>query len=220
VKGNTFPAVARDLAAIGRRFDARGWVPGTSGNFSAVVARRPLRLAISASGVAKRTIRASDILEVDANGRATGPRRGTPSAETLLHLEIVRQRGAGCALHTHSVWSTMLSDRHVDQNGFWIEGYEMLKGLDGVSTHEHREWIPIIDNDQDMPRLAGRVGEALDRDPGAHAFLLRRHGLYTWGATLAAAERHVEILEFLFETIGRMGAAGTGEAYHGAIENS
>jgi methylthioribulose-1-phosphate dehydratase len=32
---------------------------------------------------------------------------------------------------------------------------------------------------------------------------LRRHGLYTWGESLADAERHVEILEFLFETIGR-----------------
>jgi methylthioribulose-1-phosphate dehydratase len=43
----------------------------------------------------------------------------------------------------------------------------------------------------------------LDRSPQAHAFLLRRHGLYTWGESLADAERHVEILEFLFETIGR-----------------
>jgi 1,2-dihydroxy-3-keto-5-methylthiopentene dioxygenase len=35
--------------------------------------------------------------------------------------------------------------------------------------------------------------------------VLRRHGLYTWGETIADAERHVEILEFLFETLGRMG---------------
>ena len=54
-----------------------------------------------------------------------------------------------------------------------------------------------------MPRLAARVGDTLDRIPRAHAFLLRRHGLYTWGDTLADAERHVEILEFLFEAIGR-----------------
>jgi methylthioribulose-1-phosphate dehydratase len=79
----------------------------------------------------------------------------------------------------------------------------MLKGLSGVTSHEHRELVPILDNDQDMPRLARRVGETLDRYPEAHAFLLRRHGLYTWGETLADAERHVEILEFLFETVGR-----------------
>ncbi len=85
-----------------------------------------------------------------------------------------------------------------------IEGYEMLKGLAGITSHEHRELVPIVDNDQDMARLARRVGETLDRHPRAHAFLLRRHGLYTWGDSLADAERHVEILEFLFETIGRM----------------
>jgi methylthioribulose-1-phosphate dehydratase len=33
--------------------------------------------------------------------------------------------------------------------------------------------------------------------------LIRRHGLYTWGADLAAAKRHVEILEFLLEVMGR-----------------
>jgi methylthioribulose-1-phosphate dehydratase len=97
----------------------------------------------------------------------------------------------------------MLSDVHADAGGLEIVGYEMLKGLNGVSTHEHREWIPIVANDQDMTRLATELGSILDGDPRAHAVLLRRHGLYTWGASLAEAERHVEILEFLFETIGR-----------------
>jgi methylthioribulose-1-phosphate dehydratase len=54
-----------------------------------------------------------------------------------------------------------------------------------------------------MSRLAKELGTILDRDTRAHAVLLRRHGLYTWGRSLAEAERHVEILEFLFETIGR-----------------
>jgi methylthioribulose-1-phosphate dehydratase len=91
--------------------------------------------------------------------------------------------------------------------GLTIEGYEMLKGLAGVTSHDHRELVPIIDNDQDIPRLAGRVAETLDRHAAAHAFLLRRHGLYTWGETLADAARHVEILEFLFEVVGRTTSA-------------
>jgi methylthioribulose-1-phosphate dehydratase len=204
---------AAEIAAIGRRFYARGWVLGTSGNFSAVVSRHPLRLAITASSVAKGSLRASDILECDEHGRAVGRRAGRPSAETLLHVEVAGRRGAGAVLHTHSVWSTMLSgvagregqERQDGSKGqvLVIQGYEMLKGLTGVMSHEHREVIPVIDNDQDMRRLAGRAGRTLDEYPDAHAFLLRRHGLYTWGATLADAERHVEILEFLFETIGR-----------------
>jgi methylthioribulose-1-phosphate dehydratase len=90
----------------------------------------------------------------------------------------------------------------------------MLKGLDGIGTHEHREWVPIVPNDQDMGRLARRIRALFDDDPHAHAFLLQGHGLYTWGATLAEAERHVEILEFLLEVTGRK------ETTHGARHHS
>jgi methylthioribulose-1-phosphate dehydratase len=195
--------IARALAQTSHRFYARGWVFGTSGNFSAVVSRRPFRLAITASAHDKRALRPADIVTVDEEGAIVGRRGGRPSAETRLHLVIARVRRAGAILHTHSVWSTMLSDLHAAAGGLGIDGYEMLKGLDGVTSHDHREWIPILENDQDMPRLARGVEEALDRNRNARALLLRRHGLYTWGETLADAERHVEILEFLFETVGR-----------------
>ena len=194
-------AATERLAAIGRRFYGRGWVLGTSGNFSTVVSREPLRLAITASSVPKGTLSAQDILECDERGTVVGPAAGKPSAETLLHLAIVRQRQAGAVLHTHSVWSTMLSDNGRDR--LEIEGYEMLKGLEGVASHEHREIVPIVENDQNMARLASSMTHALERFPDAHAVLLRRHGLYTWGRTLEDAERHIEILEFLFETVGR-----------------
>jgi methylthioribulose-1-phosphate dehydratase len=58
-----------------------------------------------------------------------------------------------------------------------------------------------------MTRLARHVRDTLGEHPGCHAFLLRRHGLYTWGATLPEAVRHVEIVEFLLESVGRKEAA-------------
>jgi methylthioribulose-1-phosphate dehydratase len=200
-------AEAEALAEIGHRFYSRGWTLGTSGNFSVVTSRDPLRLAITASGRDKRTLRPADILIVDADGRvaADAEAAGRPSAETLLHVTIAQRRQAGAILHTHSVWSTILSGAHAAAGGLAIEGYEMLKGLQGVTTHEHREWIPILDNDQDIPRLAKVADAALVEHPEAHALLLRQHGMYTWGDTLAEAERHVEILEFLFEVVGRTG---------------
>jgi methylthioribulose-1-phosphate dehydratase len=214
-----FDSAARQLAEIGRRFYARGWVLGTSGNFSAVVGRKPLRLAITASAVPKGGLTRTDILQCDDRGRVMG-RAGKPSAETLLHVEVVRRRGAGAVLHTHSVWSTMLSESWAARTGgaLVIEGYEMLKGLAGVASHDHRELVPILENDQDIPRLAVRVGENLDRYPEAHAFLLRRHGLYTWGETLADAERHVEILEFLLEVVGRSSGAAGPSRMQGGVE--
>ena len=165
---------AEQLVRVGRRFDERGWVMGTSGNFSVVIGRDPLRLAITPSAAFKGELQADQILEMDDRGAPVdaplplGPASTRPrvSAEALLHLEIVRARGAGAVLHTHSIWATLLSERFAGARGFFIEGYEMLKGLEGVRTHEHREWLPIVENDQDMARLSGVVRGVLERAPG------------------------------------------------------
>jgi methylthioribulose-1-phosphate dehydratase len=207
-KANTagFAKLAGELAEIGKGFYGRGWVLGTSGNFSAVVSREPLRLAITSTGLDKGELTAGHFLEMDdAGGVVRG--EGRPSAEALLHVAVVRCLNAGAVLHTHSVWSTVLSGSHAAQGGIGLEGFEMLKGLEGVRTHKHREWLPILENSQDMVELARRVAATLGEHPGVHGFLLRGHGLYTWGANLQEAKRHVEILEFLMEVLVRSGAA-------------
>ena len=198
-----FDEIAGGLATVARGFYARGWLLGTSGNLSAVVQREPLRIAMSASGVDKGELRPEQVLSIDEGARVVSQDGGKPSDESLLHIRIVKERGAGAVLHTHSVWNTILSDLYAAQGGLKIEGYEMLKGLQGVRTHEHAEWLPIVENSQDMTTLADTIGETLNKHKAAHGFLLRRHGLYSWGDNLAQAKRHIEILEFLLETIGR-----------------
>lgn len=195
--------IAAGLAAVAKAFHARGWLLGTSGNLSAVVEREPLRIAMSPSGVDKGELRPEQVLSIDENARIVGQDGGKPSDESLLHIRIVKERGAGAVLHTHSIWNTILSDIYAHVGGVRIEGYEMLKGLQGVGTHEHAEWLPIVENSQDMPALAETIGNTLREHRAAHGFLLRRHGLYSWGENLAQAKRHIEILEFLLETIGR-----------------
>ena len=196
----SFAALAGQLAEVGRLCYARGWALGSSGNFSAVVGRNPLTLAITTSGVDKGVLEPGHIVEIDEHGRVVGG-AGTPSAEVTLHLAIVRSRGAGAVLHTHSIWSTILSGTAGDSLA--IDGYEMLKGLDGVRTHEHREWLPILENTQDWPAAVPRIEAKLREHPEVHGFLIRRHGLYTWGRDLAAARRQVEVFEFLLEVLGR-----------------
>lgn len=191
------------LAGISRALYARGWVLGTSGNFSVVVSRDPLRLAISPSGVDKGSLSADRILLIDGDAKVVSHHPAKPSDECPLHIRVALERGAGAVLHTHSIWSTTLSDLYSADGGLSIEGYEMLKGLAGVQTHEHREWLPIIENSQDMTTLAETVSRSLRDNEAAHGFMLRRHGLYTWGKDLAQAKRHCEILEFLLEAVGR-----------------
>lgn len=199
----TFDRFAEGLVSVARGFYARGWLMGTSGNLSAVVEREPLRLAITSSGVDKGELRAEQVLLVDESMQVLNESANKPSDESLLHVRIVKERGAGAVLHTHSIWNTIFSDLHANEGGVQIEGYEMLKGLAGVRTHDHSEWLPIVDNSQDMPSLANTVSKSLNEHQSAHGFLIKRHGLYTWGDNLAQAKRHVEILEFLLETMGR-----------------
>ena len=198
-----FQEIALSLAEIGCNFYARGWALGTSGNFSAAVNRDPLRLAMSPSGVDKGQLGAEQILMIDEGSNILSDHPGKPSDESPLHIRVVMERGAGAVLHTHSIWSTILSDVYAAEGGLTIEGYEMLKGLEGIKTHEHRAWLPVIENSQDMTALSENVSELLKDNGDAHGFLLRRHGLYTWGKDLAQAKRHVEILEFLLEAMSR-----------------
>ncbi len=195
-------SLALSLAKIGREFHARGWALGTSGNYSAVLQREPLRLFITSSGLDKSALTERDFLEIDGSGKVLAG-NGKPSAETFLHLTVAGLKHAECVLHTHSVWSTLLSERYAEKDGLAIGGYEMLKGLEGVKTHEHREWIPIFENAQDIVGLAEKVKSQLQGESGAHGFLLSGHGLYTWGTDVAQARRHVEIFEFLLEIVGR-----------------
>jgi methylthioribulose-1-phosphate dehydratase len=194
---------ADELARAGKEFYRRGWVLGTSGNFSVLLARKPLRICITASGNEKGNLEETHFLELDDDAEILEG-FGRPSAETMLHLTIYRLLPkARSILHTHSVWGTILSDVCFQDGSIVIEGYEMLKGLSGVKTHSHKESVPIIENSQDYIALSHVIDTVIKENKGLHGIYLRRHGLYTWGENVAEAKRHVEIFEFLFEVLGR-----------------
>ena len=193
------------LRDVGALFYNRGWSMGTSSNYSVVVNKEPLRLLMTASGKDKRSLSDEDLLIVDEQGISALANNEMPSSETLLHLLAVQSSGAGAVLHTHSVWSTLLSDLYFTEGGLAISGYEMLKGLSGIKSHESTIWVPIFDNSQNMTELSGFVQDGMWKHPESFrwGYLLRNHGLYTWGRDLNEARRHVEIFEFLFEVLGR-----------------
>ncbi len=198
----SFETTATSLSSCGREFYRRNWVLGTSGNFSAAIDKNPLKLCITASGNDKGLLDNSHFLEIDDNAKVLKG-KGKPSAETLLHLAIYKHRNAGSILHTHSVWGTILCDNSAENGFLEITGFEMLKGLAGVTTHLHTEKLPIIENSQDYHALSHVIENVLRENPDCHGVYLRRHGLYTWGETIADAKRHIEIFEFLFEVLGR-----------------
>lgn len=189
-----------ELCTTARACYTRGWVPATSGNFSL---RWGSRIFITPTGLDKGTLKPEKLLEIDMDGAAIAG-HGKPSAETSLHTVIYRERAhARAILHVHTVWNTLLSGKFLVTGHVSLQGYELLKGLAGVLTHEHTERVPIIENTQDYESLAGHLRNMLRAETEAHGVLLSYHGLYTWGGSVAEARRHLEALEFLFEVEGR-----------------
>ena len=192
--GLPFPQAAAALVEIGREAYGRGWLPATSGNLSCRIDAETL--AITVSGRHKGRLCLADIMRVDLQGRALDPQR--PSAETLLHAQLYQRFPVvGAVLHTHSVNATVLS-RVVGQ-ALPLNDLELLKAFQGIDTHEMNLALPVFANDQDMVRLAARVEHYLDTHPSLPGYLIGGHGLYSWGAGVEDAARHLEAFEFLFE---------------------
>ena len=61
------------------------------------------------------------------------------------------------------------------------------------------QYWPVFDNTQDIDALAEQTREWFRQHPEQPGYLIRGHGLYTWGKTMADCLRHVEAFEFLFE---------------------
>ena len=189
-------ALAREIIEAGQFLYARGWSPATSSNYS--VRLSPTEALLTVSGKHKGQLGLDDVLATDLAGNSLEPGK-KPSAETLLHTQLYGCKpGVGAVLHTHSVNATVLS-RLTAGDHLVFEDYELQKAFSGVSTHESKVVVPIFDNDQDIARLAAKVQPWLDQHPDCAGYLIRGHGLYTWGAKMSDALRQIEAFEFLFE---------------------
>ena len=179
-----------------KRLHQRRWCDGTGGNFSVVVQKTPIMLLMAPSGVDKGCLKPEQLIVVGEDQQLIDG-IGKPSAETALHIKIVDQTGAGAVLHTHSVPATVLSRYHLTSGSIPLQGWEMLKGLQGVNRHDAQIEVPVVANSQNMDELKERFHPQLVDAP--YGILVAGHGLYAWGNDLQEAQRHLEILEFLLE---------------------
>ncbi len=183
-----------ELIEVGRVFHSRGWLPASGGNLSARIGQD--KVLITASGTHKGHLTREDFVLVNLEGE---PLEGSkkPSAETLLHLVVYRSLPeVNCVLHVHSVNSTLIS--RLAKSDIKLEGYELLKAFDGIKTHEASLYVPVLENSQDMKGIS-KILEGRLKAERTYGFLLRSHGLYTWGRNIREAYIRLEAFEFLFE---------------------
>jgi methylthioribulose-1-phosphate dehydratase len=190
--------IREEVAQLARACHARGWVPATSGNFSA---RAGALVAITGSGHDKGSIDARHVLLVDPDGRPAEDSPERPPAETPLHLALYRHDDRiGAIAHTHSLASVVMSRRAASDGVIVMSGYEMAKAFIGVTSHTFEVRVPVVPNSQDVPALAAAVEARLKMGAASvPAFLIAGHGAYAWGTDLHQAQRHIEALEMLME---------------------
>ena len=188
-----FADASRALIQAGQRIAAKGLVPATSGNFSQRLENGDI--AITRSGADKGNLTLDSIMRVDAAGSSLDQR--TPSAETLLHTQIYQHYPrAKAVLHTHSVNATVLSQ--LKPNGVTLANYEILKAFAHIQSHQSELVVPVVANDQTIPRLAEQVLHYIQGHDELSAYLIEGHGLYTWAESLEQAFIQTEAMEFLF----------------------
>ena len=159
-----------------------GLVAGHSGNVSMRVGADPLLIAVTPSQHPYRSLRAADILVVDAEAE---PVFGElpPSSETLLHLAVYQGRpDVGAVIHAHSVYATICA----------VAGLEIPPVVDELVVIVGGG-VPVADySAPGSEELAAGASDALrDRD----AALLRLHGLVGVGGDLASALAVCELVE-------------------------
>ena len=191
---DAFLNAAQQLIDAGRFIDSKGWVPATSGNFSA---RLPDgTIAITVSGKHKGQLKLDDIMLIDAEANSLDGKK--PSAETMLHTSLYKHfPDIQSILHPHSMNATLIS--RLFKSGIVLEDYELLKAFSGITTHESQIVVPVFANDQNIPRLAQLIELYLDNNAGCYAYIIAGHGLYTWGSSVQESLRYLEALDFLFD---------------------
>jgi methylthioribulose-1-phosphate dehydratase len=193
------------ICELARSFYDLGWVSGTGGG---ICIRSGDTVVIAPSAVQKERMAPEQMFTIALDGsiltRPDDPAL-KPSECSSLFLKAINLRGAGAVIHSHSlhaVMATLLFEAELA-----VSHLEMIKGIAGMGYHD-RLVVPIIENTARECDLADALEEAILAYPATYAVLVRRHGVYVWGADWVQAKTHAECYDYLFRAAVEMRRMG------------
>ena len=193
------------ICDLARAFYDLGWASGTGGG---ICIRDGDRVIVAPSGVQKERMQPEQMFTIALDGsvlaRPDDPSLH-PSECSSLFLKAINLRGAGAVIHSHSIHAMMAT--LLFQTEFSVSHLEMIKGIEGMSYHD-RLVVPIIDNTARECDLADALEAAILAYPETHAVLVRRHGVYVWGADWIRAKTQAECYDYLFRAAVEMRRMG------------
>lgn len=192
------------LCELLRLFYDRGWVSGTGGGICGPAEGDSLLLA--PTGVHKERLAPEDFFVVrPADGVVVAGAADPslrPSECATIFCAAARARGARSVVHSHALPAVLAADLAGGNDHLAIAGFEMLKGIRGLSNRD-THLVPVIRNTPREFELTEQVEKALasERFAAAHAILVADHGAYIWGEDVWEAKRHTEVYHWLFEAV-------------------
>src|SRR5437763_489552 len=173
-------ALRADIVEVGRRMYARGYTASNDGNISVRLGAD--RLLMTPKSVCKGFMTPDMMCITDLEGRKLQGDRD-PSSETLMHLEVYRQRpDVNAVVHAHPPTAT----------GFAVAGIP----LDRAVLAEVLTTLGSIPIAAYATPSTSELPEAVRKYVKAHdGMLLANHGALTLGADLYAAYYKMETIE-------------------------
>ena len=196
--------IRNELSSTAQYFHQKGWMLGTAGNLSAKETANSFW--ITASGQSKGALTDAQYIEINLEGDILRqPNEALkPSAETSIHqaaYTLFPEMNA--CLHVHMVEGNWVCDDHPNQNFIALPPIEMLKGF---GWKQGSAYILVTENHDFVPQIAEDMLRFYQQNfdgfivPG---FLIRGHGITTWGTDIEHARNRIELFSFLFSYMCR-----------------
>lgn len=156
------------------------------------------RIAITFPGRHKSELIFDDIFILDLNERHEFQKNCFD--DTRLHSLLFRcSDEIGAVLHTHTVRGIALTRLLESHSCLVTEGFDIHKVFFGHCHPKSVLEIPIFENHRDIEVLAAEISSCLRKKKNVFGFLIRGHGLFTWGCDMREAKLRAEAFEHLFE---------------------
>lgn len=200
---------ANQICSLCKKFYEKDWCLGTGGGIS-IKDDATNYYYVAPSGVQKEMMKPTDLFVIDGNSEddefVRRPEGLKPSDCTPLFLTCFKQLNAGAIIHTHSenaVLASLLFD-----NFFEISHIEQIKAMPSAKLNpetgkpinllfQDTLSIPIIENMNFEYELVDSLLEVCQKYPHSCAVLVRRHGIFVWGPSIAKAKIYNESIDYL-----------------------
>ncbi len=164
------------------------------GNAS-IIDRLKGRIYIKASGIDVESCKFSNIVEVKINNfKPKKYLKLKPSVDTVIHIELYKYlKNINCIIHTHSEFSTILSQANIEPECFGTTHADYFSGSIPISDR-----INKVDKKNYEYQIAKSIIKKLKRKrqylPG---ILLRDHGVFAWGKNEKEALDNLMAIEYI-----------------------